>query len=256
MDWKKFKAGLSQTFTSPSLVKMHLLIPWIHLSHAIAYWKAWQKHSPCFQHIQTHSSSRSLLPWNLTSILTPAACWPATWEKLAMLLPTSLLLMQGTGGWDDSRRLSTHGYPGMTCALHARWGSTGGYGKCLQTPWSLKRTGSVRNVSTPHASIVDPLTTPPAPAPVYIGEWFLSTKPSLHAPQHTCSGTRGHRLLPHSFLPPIPALQCEQSTRHVSGTGFGCTGCIPAALPARGCTLSVKSINLSAGWKKPCRWVS
>lgn len=141
-------------------------------------------------------------------------------------------------------------------ALHARWGITGGYGKWLQTPWSLKRTGSVRKVSTPHASIADPLTTPPPPAPVYIGEWFLSTKPSLHAPQHPCSGTRGHRLLPHSFLPPIPALQCEQSTRHASGTGFGCTGCIPAALPARGCTLSVKSINLSAGWKKTCRWVS
>lgn len=32
-----------------------------------------------------------------------------------MLLPTSLLLMQGAGGWDDSHRLSTHGYPGMTC---------------------------------------------------------------------------------------------------------------------------------------------
>lgn len=75
---------------------------------------------------------------------------------------------------------------------------------------SLWRTGSVRKVSAPHTSIGD--LSPPSSS---FTRGFLSTKPSLHAPQHPGSGKRDHHLLPHSFLSPVlvavmPVQGCTQ----------------------------------------------
>lgn len=138
-----------------------------------------------------------LLP---TNFLKPHLCCLLTCNvrKTCHAAACLAAAQMGADGWDD-RFLSTHGYPGMAHSLYARLGSTGGYGKWAQTLWSLKRTGSVRKVSTPHSSIVDPLTIPQ----IYTGEWFLSTKPSLHAPQQWGSGMRDHCLPPCAFLPPI-----------------------------------------------------
>lgn len=137
------------------------------------------------QHTHTHR----LLTCIMTRKTCHAAALPQCWSHR-----------------DDSF-LSTCRCPQMACALHARWGNQGGYGKWVQTLQSLKRTGTVRKVSTPHASIADPLTHPQ----IYIGRWFLSTKPSLHAAQHSGNSTKGHCLLPHSFLPPIPVLHPHHS---------------------------------------------
>ena len=171
-----------------------------------------------------HTHTRCLLTCNI--------------RKPAMLLPASLVLTQGAGGRDDSFLLTTHGYPGTAHALCARWASTGGYGKWVQTLWSLKRTGSTRKVSTPHASIADPLTHP-LPSNIH---WRMIFE---HKTILTCSTTSRQQ-----YEGPLPACPLLPSPHLSPAARAEQRGCV------RVCTLSVKSINLSAGWKKTCGCVS
>lgn len=166
----------------------------------------WQKLSQYFQDTQIHSSSCSLLSsWNLSGTFREMllvdlqheidlSCCCSHRGHLVGMTPF-LLAPTDTQGWSMS------------------FAQGGEEDKAMENEcklWGLWRTGSVRNVSTPHTSTGD--LSPPSPS---FARGLLSTKPSLHTPQHPGSGKRDHHLLPHSLLSPVlAALPVQGCTQH------------------------------------------